>query len=286
MFNWIVDPQTLEKAGAFVGGLLVGAFGWHEAYLKRQTASIELQKAKTELEKARTELENTKDNQRTAVKAVENAFKADYEMDEFRAEFVMHDGGTITYKRHCERLTTRAGAVEVHVPYEMNAPDGSVGPVKLTPNTYTMRPYPGNTAQRYRGRVIIPSYAFDGKHEVSFSIEQDVTKAFFLSKEDSQKTQQSDEDYFGTLLTVTVKRLVMDVEFPTMFVKAGINARGNVYYGESSIPNSEEIQRFAESGRVEPLGSNRFRLTMDNPAKGQMYALVWDPPPLAALAAS
>lgn len=279
----LTSAPLWQTVGAFAGGLVVGGLGWAKALVDYRTAKTNLERANIDLKKVQP-----------AVNAVAKAFKADYEVAELAVEFLMRDDRSITYRRHYKRIKAREETTEVHIPYSMEAPHGTVSPPKLTPTAgslegLTMRPSRHNSPHRYRGHIILPAHAIGNGQEVGFSVEQQVTNAFVLTREEGEKIwtdTDAGEESFGAVLTVTVARLVMEVEFPPKLSGKNVTARPNVYYGESDILNAEEVQRLRELGKVESIGQSRFRLTMPHPAKGQMYALVWDPPPDAEVTVS
>jgi hypothetical protein len=276
-----MDFTWWQPLGAFVGGLVVGGLGWGKALLDFRAARANLEKARTDLQKAEVELKKVQ----PAVGAIAQVFKSDYEVEELMVEYLMRDDRSLLCRRHYRRIKVGEEVTEVSIPYFVGAPKGTVSTPVLTASPsplpgLKLRPGKKNTAERYRANIVIPALAFG--HEVGFVIEQQIANAFVMTKEEADQAwagqDKMEEEYFGLALPVSVGVLIVDLEFPPR-LRGKATASPKVFYGESEIVNKEEVTRLKNEGKFEVLPPNRFRLTIKKPAKGHMYALVWDPPP-------
>lgn len=282
-----MDLPSWQTVGAFVGGLVIGGLGWAKALFDFRAARTNLEKAKVDLQKAEVELKKVQ----PAIGAVAKVFRSDYEVEELTVEYVMRDDRSILCRRHYRRIKVGDEVTEVAIPYFVGAPTGTVSPPVLTPSPgplagLKLRAGKNNSPERYRAHIIIPALAFSGGHDVGFVIEQQVANAFVMTKEEAEKAwagqDKMDEEYFGLALPVTVGRLIVDLEFPPR-LNGKVIASPKVFYGESEIVNKEEVARLQSEGKFDALSPSKFRLTINKPAKGHMYALVWDPPPDAEI---
>jgi hypothetical protein len=262
-----------------------------KATIDRATADTLQKKAQLELEKAQSELERTRlqlTDAHQGQKAVLKAIPADCQMEEYFARFMMRDDGSVVYFRRCSRITARHGAPEVRIPYRIQAPQGSRKPLHLLANPaplngLRMVEIDTRDPSRFEGDIVIPAMAFGTGQDVGFTVETELDHAFVLTKEDAAvafASSRSKQDYFGSTLTVPAQRLTMEVHFPSRFAGVARQAQGTVYYGESEIPNLEEIERL--KGQSDWSATDEMvTLTVREPVKGQMYTVAWDPPPAA-----
>lgn len=285
----MAELVTLQSIVGFMAGLGAGGLGWAKTYFElqksatdSQTAQLNLSKARTELETQNLRLQEAAAGQKAALETIPYA----YTVDEFLARFAMSEDGSILYTRRCTRIRARAGISEVRIPYRVLSPGGKLGRISLKGNPdpqpgLRLDTIDGAEPDRFEGDVVLSALSFKSQGDVGFTIEQRLERAFCLTREDAVKAfaaSRSKRDYFGNTMTVPADRLVVEVVFPTIFPGVASAAEATAFYGESEIPNLEEINRLRAEGNYEVV-DNLVRLTVSKPVKGQMYAVTWDPPP-------